>query len=72
MEENMGDLIQMPSVGAFVGVGMRTLQRYFAAHFQICPQDYLKALRDKRGQTKILPMLPFNFLSPSPSIQYEK
>jgi transcriptional regulator GlxA family with amidase domain len=45
IEERFRGTIRMDNLCAFVGVGLRTLQRCFASHFQTSPTDYIKARR---------------------------
>ena len=45
IEEEFRDTISLEDLCRFVGVGLRTLQRCFALHFQISPLEYIKARR---------------------------
>ena len=45
IEENFRRVIRMDELCTFCGIGLRSLQRYFLAYFQISPTDYIKARR---------------------------
>jgi AraC-like DNA-binding protein len=45
IEDEYRNPIQLKDLCAHSGVGFRTLQRYFAAHFQMSPLQYVNALR---------------------------
>jgi len=45
IEEHFRDPVHLSDLCAFTGVGLRTLQRCFAAHQQVSVTDYLKARR---------------------------
>ncbi len=45
IEEHFHDAIRLEELCAGVGVSLRTLQRCFAAHFQLSPTAYIKARR---------------------------
>jgi AraC family ethanolamine operon transcriptional activator len=45
IEDGYRDPIQLKDICAYSGVGLRTLQRNFAAHFQMSPFEYINALR---------------------------
>jgi AraC-like DNA-binding protein len=45
IEDEYRNPIQLKDLCAHSGVGFRTLQRYFAAHFQMSPFEYINTLR---------------------------
>ena len=45
IEENYHDTIRMQELCTYCGVGVRTLQRCFASHFQVTPSEFIKARR---------------------------
>ena len=45
IEDEYRNPIQLKDLCTYSGVGTRTLQRYFAAHFQMSPSEYINTLR---------------------------
>ena len=45
IEDEYRNPIQLKDLCTYSGVGVRTLQRYFAAHFQMSPSEYINTLR---------------------------
>ena len=60
IEENYHDTIRLEDLCGFAGVGLRTLQRCFASHFQISPIDYIKARRLNAARRDLVAANPSN------------
>ena len=54
IEEHFRDAITMRDLCTFAGVGLRTLQRCFAAHFRMSPSDYIKARRLEAAREELI------------------
>jgi AraC family ethanolamine operon transcriptional activator len=53
-EDNYAHAVRMEDVCQELGVGLRTMQRYFAAYFQMTPYHYLKSIRYNKARRCLL------------------
>jgi AraC family ethanolamine operon transcriptional activator len=58
IDENFRETIRLQELCACTGIGLRTLQRCFAQHYQISPTEYIKVRRLNAVRRELLSLNP--------------